>query len=49
MKRLPVPAEVDADGAVGMDIGLLHQRGSQISAPDAADVAARFAGSHCRS
>lgn len=42
MKRLPVPSEVDADGAVGMDIGLLDQRGSQISAPDAADLAARF-------
>jgi protein-S-isoprenylcysteine O-methyltransferase Ste14 len=42
MKRLPVPSEVDGDGAVGMDIGLLNQRGSQISAPDAADLAARF-------
>jgi protein-S-isoprenylcysteine O-methyltransferase Ste14 len=42
MKRLPVPAEVDADGAVGMDIGLLNPRGSHVTAPDAADLTARF-------
>ena len=42
MKRLALPAEVDADGAVGMDIGLFDRRDRQIAAPDAADLAARF-------
>jgi protein-S-isoprenylcysteine O-methyltransferase Ste14 len=42
MKRLAVPAEVDAGGAVGMDISVLDQRARQASAPDAADLTARF-------
>jgi protein-S-isoprenylcysteine O-methyltransferase Ste14 len=42
MKRLPVPADVDAGGAVRMDIGVLGQRDRQVSAPDLADLIARF-------
>jgi protein-S-isoprenylcysteine O-methyltransferase Ste14 len=42
MKRLAVPAEVEAGGAVRMDIGALEGRGRQDTAPDAADLTARF-------
>jgi len=41
MKRLAVPAEVEAGGTVRMDIGVLEGRG-QDSARDAADLTARF-------
>lgn len=41
MKRLAVPAEVDAGGAVGIDVGVL-QRDRQVSAPDVADLTARY-------
>lgn len=40
MKRLPVPAEVDA-GGVQMEIGVLAPRDRQLSAPDLADLTAR--------
>jgi protein-S-isoprenylcysteine O-methyltransferase Ste14 len=42
MKRLAVPAEVEAGGAVKMDIGVLEGSGRQAAAPDAADLTARF-------
>ena len=42
MKRLAVPAEVEAGGTVRMDIGVLEGRG-QDSARDAADLTARVA------
>ena len=41
MKQLPVPAEVEAGGAVKIDIGVLEGHG-QDSTPDAADLTARF-------
>ena len=41
MKRLAVPAEVEAGGAVKMDIGVLEGRAGRASAPDAADLTAR--------
>jgi protein-S-isoprenylcysteine O-methyltransferase Ste14 len=42
MKRLAMPADVDAGGTVGMDIGVLNQRGRGVNAHDAADLTARF-------
>src|SRR5262245_52649047 len=42
MKRLAVPAEIEAGGAVKMDIGVLDGHRGQASARDAADLTARF-------